>query len=165
MKKIIFTLTIATLLFACKKKDSAPEIVGPKNYDEIKFSDIKSKEGMMNFQEYEYLVNDQIAIGNVFVFKTEQNRFGKLQILNIGNATSTYKLTFKVLLYDLNGNEKSTNSDIQIFAGDSYDFDLMVFSFGIPITADFQWAFYSVLNPQKLSFKPWNGAKFTKYTF
>jgi hypothetical protein len=167
MKKIIFILTIATLLFACKKKDSTPEIIIPTNYDEIKMSDIVAMENTLtNFTSTVASSNDGIIWkrNDVYIFKTNEGRFGKFKVNDI--IASDYSMNIIATVYNADGSIKaSTNTSfvnirknylcdldklLEVTVGNGEDFWLKGFT-GNP-TVTIQFLFQS-------------SAKFVKYTF
>ena len=160
-KLSILLLAIAALTFTQCKKDDTSVAVPPKNYSEIKMSDIQGKETVMATANIAATNSTGVLWqpGDVYVFKTNENRYGKFQVVSIDGAAN-YKLTIKATVYNADGTEKLSNDAVAIDGTFSCDLDLLVETLGG--VGDFIWGRATTTDT---FFEPANGAKFIQYTF
>jgi hypothetical protein len=166
MKKKLLLFSITILLFACKKKDSTPEIIAPTNYEEIKMSNIQAKESTLTEINTTII---SISVGNVwkdndvFIFKTNENRFGKFQLLSM-SASATNSFSIKATVYNTDGTEKSSTNLLNIRKTYLCNLDNMQEVLA-NAGGDFSITGDGGTPAFNLFFKPQAPAKFAKYTF
>jgi hypothetical protein len=160
-KILLVITTLSIFIFSCKKnKETTPPL--PTNFNEINMSTIQAKETAMvttpivatNANGFVWQPND------VYIFKTEQNRFGKLQVVSI-DAANNNKLTLNAIVYNTDGTVKLTNNALVVRGTWLCDLDLLAETTTL-ILSDFHWI---RVNTTTTEFTPQNAAKFVKYTF
>ncbi len=166
LSKCLSLLMLLTI-FSCKKKEDTPitpPVTAPTNFAEIKMSDVQAKETNMITTQI-FAVSSGTAIwqpNEVFVFKTNEGRYGKFQIVAALNAAGAYKLTINATTYNTDGSVKITNAALVINDLKYCDLDLLVETNVLNTTSDFQWEIFPI-NSFYCTLK--NGAKIVKYTF
>lgn len=158
--KFLLPFVISLIFLNCSKDDSDP---APKNYDDLKRSDIVAIESDMVTGNIT-TTNDSGPVwqpGDVIVYKTNEGRYGKFEILDITQAEN-YKLTVKCTTYTDNGSVFISTNNLIIRGTYLCDLDVVTENGVETVLNDFHWnrqtATLTYLTPK-------NGAKFVKYTF
>ncbi|HLV70203.1 MAG TPA: hypothetical protein VKY34_05810, partial [Xanthomarina sp.] len=99
---------------------------GPTNYDDITRVHIADNESNMSTDSI--MATNQngslLNSGDVIIYKTNEGRFGKLEVLNI-DETNNYKLAIKAVTFKLDGTVYSQTSFLEIEGTYDCDLDLM----------------------------------------
>ena len=159
---LVFVL-IAFSLVSCKKESDKTEEHSPANYGELTKSDIANVAQSMSNSSIPATdaSGHLLDVGDVLVYKTNEGRYGKMEILAIDDATN-YQLTVKAVTYDLNDDNSFSASPSLIIRGTWLcDLDTMVETSDGNI-ADFFW---ERINATDTKLKPENSAIFTLYHF
>ena len=159
---LVFVL-IAISLVSCKKESDKTEEHSPANYGELTKSDITKVSQSMSDSSIPATdaSGHLLDVGDVIVYKTNEGRYGKMEILAIDDATN-YQLTIKAVTYNLNDdNTYSASPNLVIRGTWICDLDTMVETSDGSI-ADFQW---ERVNPTDSNLNPENTAIFALYHF
>ncbi|HFS67030.1 MAG TPA: hypothetical protein ENK67_02340 [Flavobacteriia bacterium] len=149
-------------LFSCNSNDESGKS-NPTNYDEITKSDIEVIADSMSSNDIEATNSNGhvLDVGDVIVYKTRNNHFGKMEILAIDDATN-YKLTIKAVTYNLNDSGIfSQSSSLEIRGTWLGDLELMSET-SVSSDADFQWSRETATDT---SLSSYNGSAFSVYNF
>lgn len=159
MKKTLFLAVVFLALLSCKKEE--PE-VAPANFAEIQLKHIQALEAKMSIDRI--VISDATGVvwkaGNVYVYKTNDGRFGKFEVVSI-DPTQNYQLTIKAVNYAPDGTIYNQSDALSIKGTWHCDLDLVKETIGNN-TVDFQNERDTKTNT---FFRPENKAKFVKYTF
>ncbi len=160
--QLIVSLFFVSALFSCKKESKNPVNPAPTNYTEIDIDDIKQVETSMSNESINATNAEGIewSEGDVFVFKTNENRYGKLQVINIIEAEN-YKFQFRATVYNLDGSVRDSTNLLEIRGTYLCDLDTLVES-GTSIDTDFHWN--RTFNADTY-LNPLHNAKFRGYSF
>ncbi|MFM9908347.1 MAG: hypothetical protein ACKVOW_03305 [Chitinophagaceae bacterium] len=158
---ILLSLLISTNQSCKKDKNTALPMDPPAtNFSEIKMSHIQTKEPAMASNEI--VASDKNGVlwqvKDVYVFRTNEKRYGKFQVLNI-NMADNYALTIKAIVYNTDGSEKLSINTLKIRGTWLCDLDLLIES---DINSDFFWERNTKTDT---NLEPRNEAKFAKYIF
>ncbi len=151
-------------LFSIEIPENYPySLCQPKDFDAITCEDINSNTD--NLSEDQIIGTNAnghvLQVGDVIIYKTNQNRCGKLEILNINDANNK-KLAIKAVTYNQNGTVYSQTNFLEVRGTWQCDLDAMIEEGYIAGQQDFWW---QRLNPTDSSITPRNGAKFYKFQF
>lgn len=105
-------ILLLLLITACKKEKN----VIPENYDEIKIEHIAGLESSMSDQLIEAINATGTLLlkpSDVFVYKTNIGRFGKMKIVSI-NSGDEYKITINTETYKDVGSIYQGKSNVKI---------------------------------------------------
>lgn len=155
---IIILALVSIMLSACEEDNPKPDDT-PDNFAEIMRDHIVAKEATFS----NTTINGTIAsghllnVGDIFLYKTNNNLYGKLQILAIDDANN-YKLTIKAVTYNSDGIVFSESPSLNIRGTWMCDLDAMIEA--TSTNCDFQWDRATSTNT---NFNPLNGALFVKY--
>ena len=158
--KTISLLLVFSLIFTSCKNDETEENMNPTNYAEITKDDIAAKEATMssNMIEATNANGHVLDVGDVLVYKTNNDHFGKLEILAIDDADN-YKLTIKAVTYDASGSVFSQTASLDIRGTWLCDLDAMEEDGTSP---DFKWR---RLTETDTNLEPRGSALFAVYNF
>lgn len=157
-RKILTIVAILLLSISCKKGKNSK----PSNFDGLSREQIAAVEASMASQAIAAVSSTGELIlqpGDVIVYRTNKNRFGKMQITSI-NSADNYKLTIKAVTFNDAGSIYKNTTTLIIDVNDFADLDEMIES-STQGVIDFFWKQINV----KIEIAPMVGAKFTKYTF
>lgn len=172
MKKSLAILFISIVtISSCTKGKDDDKPAQPASYEEIKYTHIAAREAELTetIIPISGLNGLKLQAGTVLIFKTVNNRFGKIRVNSIDPAQN-YLMNISARVY--------TNSlENQLFEGDKTikaeinslnirgtfgcDLDSLLEVNGI-VTQDF-WI--QRVNATDTDFRPVHGAKFAKYNF
>jgi hypothetical protein len=160
--QLILSLFFVTALFSCKKETKTPVNTAPTNYAEIDIEDIKLVESSMSIASIQATSAEGLEwnIDDVFVYKTNENRFGKLQVIDIFEAEDN-KFQFRATVFNADGSVFDTTDSLQIRLSYFCDLDSLIET-GNKTTKDFLW---SGATEDDTYFNPQNNAKFRGYYF
>ncbi len=153
-----------TLFNSCRSEnDETPTSHTPKNYTEITLEHIKAKESTMVSTEITASNSSGLVLktDDVLVFKTSENRYGKLQIISI-DPIDNYKLTIRIYLFANDGSNYLSTNSLEIHGTYLCDLDIIAEMSDEMPSVDFHWNRLTV-SDTKLT--PKNNAKFMKYPF
>jgi len=159
---LVFVL-IAFSLVSCKKESDKTEEHSPANYGELTKADIAKVSQSMSDSSIPATdaSGHLLDVGDVLVYKTNEGRYGKMEILAIDDATN-YQLTVKAVTYDLNDDNTYSSSPNLVIRGTWIcDLDTMVETSDGNI-ADFHW---ERINATDTKLRPLNTAIFALYHF
>ncbi len=161
MKTIGYLLLLALAMTSCCKKEQpqkAPH--NPTNYSEITRDDIVARESTLLSEVIAatYAGGHILDVGDVLIYKTNGNHYGKMEILAIDDADN-YKLTIKAVSYKDDGSVFAETSSLDIRGTWSGDLDAMA-EHGP--SEDFQW---NRLTNTDTNLKPKGSAVFAIYHF
>ena len=160
--KILNVLLILTLVLAsCKKEKSEEEEKNaPANYQEITRDDIVAKASTLSGNSIEATNSNGnvLNVGDVIIYKTNNDRYGKMEILAIDDANNK-KLTIKAITYKNDGSVFYETSSLNVRGTYLCDLDAMVET---QTDADFQW---QRVNSTDTNLKPIAPALFAVYDF
>jgi hypothetical protein len=107
------------------------------NYEELTSDKIVAKNGLLSKAVIEgtNANGHALSTSNVIIYKTNNNRYGKLQILGIDDA-SNFKLTIKAVTYNDDGTIYSQTENLAIRGTWQCDLDAMAES---EVDIDFKW--------------------------
>lgn len=148
---------LSTFLFNCEKEDPIKQ---PPGFDEISFSYIKESEQMLSGDPIAatdasgHLIDDS----NVFIYKTTDDRFGKMVIMDIDDDNNK-AATIKAITYNNDGTVYSQTESLLIRGTFSCDLDEMVEPTSNAEVKDFWWR---KDNATDTFLEPRNNALFTK---
>lgn len=130
MKTIqLITLLLVTLfMLSCSKDDDAAveaAVPGPANFSEITPADIMAKESLMGTTPIMAVNASGVLFtpGTVLVYKTNENRYGKLEIMSVDTSTSSHKVTFRAINYRADGTVFGSASAFAVQGTYSADLD------------------------------------------
>lgn len=160
--QLMFCFLFVSVLFSCKKETKAPVNTAPTNYAEIDIEDIKLVETSMHIDLIQATSAEGLEwnIDDVFVFKTNENRYGKLQVIDIFEAEDN-KLQFRATVFNADGSVFDTTDSLQIRLSYSCDLDSLIET-GNKTTRDFKW---EGATEDDTYLTPKNNAKFRGYYF
>ncbi len=157
----LFLAAITLTLTSCKKENT--DDTSPANYNEITKADI---EAVANTMSSTLIIATNgsghvLDVGDVLVYKTNDDRYGKMEILAIDDATN-YKLTLKAVTYNVadSGTFNETNS-LDIRGTWLCDLDALTET-DVSGDSDFQWERVTATDT---NLRPWNSAIFALYDF
>jgi hypothetical protein len=99
-------------------------------------------------------------IDDVFVYKTNENRYGKLQVIDIFEAENN-KFQFRATVFNADGSVFNITDSLQIRLSYFCDLDSLIET-GNKTTRDFWW---SGANEDDTYLAPQNNAKYIGYFF
>lgn len=158
--KLIFILFMGLTISNCSKDDSDPS---PQNYDDLTRQDILDKESQMITGNITTTNDSGLVwqVGDVIVYKTSADRYGKFEILSIDQADN-YKLTIKLTTFDSSGSVFISTNSLAIRGTYLCDLDTAIEMSNYGSDDDFHWNRQS----NTLTYLTTrNYAKFLKYTF
>jgi hypothetical protein len=160
----LIVLIVLSLLFSsCKKEDEPAVEQSPKSYSEIQIKHIAALESSMKTTEI--VVSNETGLvfnpGDVIVFKTNEGRFGKLEIISI-EQNLNYRLTAKITVFESNGSIFLSTNSVTVRGTYPCDLDIVAELSVENTSMDFHW---NRLTNTNTVITPKNGAKFVKYTF
>jgi hypothetical protein len=160
--QLILSLFFVTALFSCKKETKTPVNTAPTNYAEIDIEDIKLVEASMNTDLIQATSGEGLEwnIDDVFVYKTNENRYGKLQVINI-IEDENHKFQFRATVFNADGSVFNSINLLEIRASYTCDLDALV-EIGLSQLRDFQWV---KANSVDVYLNPIDNAKFRGYYF
>ena len=154
-------LVVGLLLTSCCKKEQPKEEPHtPSNYSEITKDDIAARASQMSSDDIAatYAGGHILDVGDVLIYKTNGNHYGKMQILAIDDS-SNYKLTIKAVSYKDDGSVFSETTSLDIRGTWTCDLDAMQEA---GPDDDFQW---NRLTTTATKLSPINTAVFAVYHF
>jgi hypothetical protein len=161
-KVINLILVVLTLsLTACKKETT--EETGPANYNDMTKADIEAVANTMSNSTIEATnANGHVLkVGDVIVYKTKNNRYGKMEILAIDDA-SNYKLTIKAVTYNTSDDGIfSATASAEVRGTWLCDLDNITET-DLNADADFKW---DRLTATDTNLRPYNTAVFAIFNF
>jgi hypothetical protein len=167
MKKVkLFSMAIILLSIivmpSCKKSKVDEALVLPKNYSELTFAAIQSKDALMatSIIAASNATGVIMIAGETYCFKTNDGLYGKFEIVTI-DIPSNYKLTINAVVYNADGSIKIAINNLAIRGTFTCDLDLLIEG-GSVISSDFFWDRKTITDTYLV---PQNGAKFYKYIF
>ena len=143
--------------------DNYSSSCGPDDFNSITCEDINFNNSNLSEDNIEATdVNGHILqVGDVIIYKTNQDRCGKLEILNIDDAVNK-KLTIKAVTFNADGSVYNQTNALEIRGTWNCDLDAMIEEGYVAGQEDFWW---QRINVNDTEFSPKNGAKFHKYSF
>lgn len=137
----------------------------PVNFYSITLNDIKAKENKM-IKGHE-VKEDDLAAGKIFVYKTDKNRYGKMEMISVENTTDIFHkvILFRICTYNDDGSVYKSNENVKLETSYYLDLDeIKVFGFEDPFQGEdilmtmgmdyFAWGFGSNFNT-KMAFYGW----------
>ncbi len=107
----------------------------PVNFYSITLNNIKSKENKMI--EEHWVREDDLAAGKIFVYKTDKNRYGKMEMINANTTERPYGVIFKIYTYNDDGSVYKSNEYVKLEEGEYLDLDeIKVFSLADPFQGE-----------------------------
>lgn len=160
--QLMLSLFFVTALFSCKKETEAPVNTAPTNYAEIDIEDIKLVEASMSTESSNAINAEGMEwnIDDVFVFKTNENRYGKLQVIDILEAENN-KFQFRATVFNANGSIYKSSNFLEIRGTYNCDLDELTESTTL-LQRDFNW---EIEINSDVNLVPTNSAKFIGYYF
>jgi hypothetical protein len=160
--QLMFCFLFVSVLFSCKKETKAPVNTAPTNYAEIDIEDIKLVEASMSTESINAINAEGMEwnIDDVFVFKTSENRYGKLQAIDIPEEENN-KFQFRATVFNANGSIYKSSNFLEIRGTYSCDLDELTESTTL-LQRDFNWEID--LNSD-VNLVPTNNAKYIGYYF
>lgn len=127
---LVFSLTLIT---SCEKPEDDPSLFDLVAPEDIAMLEEDMEAGPMTISNANGV---QWEPGDVFIYKTNQGRFGKFEVISV-NQAENYKLTIKAVTYDTGGVIHSQTSSLSIRGTWLCDLDTMT-EVGIDGTEDFK---------------------------
>jgi hypothetical protein len=157
--QLYITLLLIPILFCCFQNKLNTE---PTKFDKINNLDIKAKYRLMTTNVITAKDSTGILVkaGEIMVFKTNNDSFGKLEVVSINALNNT--LTLNVVLYNGDGSIKSTENNVTIHSSLGCDLDIPSEG-NVGLKSDIKWNIYGT-NNVNASIDPINGTLFFKYT-
>lgn len=152
MKKSIFWVVVVTIFFLCTHISA--NIANA--FDEITLKDLEKLELSPDVINGSDSADNQIPVGTVLVYKTNESRFGKMVILEYG-----YNLAAKWVTYNSDGSIFSQGQKLLIKGTWDYDMDYGTESTNSESSPDFWW---EQVDEVTRYIVPQNGSLFTLYT-
>lgn len=166
--------TSSDITIAKNKRWKVMEVSSNTEYNGLSFSDITL--AMIEREEATFTTNSipisdeagiKCKVGDIFLYKTNKGKFGKMEILSI-NKAENYKLTFRVKTFH-NGNEIEVLTSNGLIVRGTYpcNLDSPLHEFG-EITDLDNFGLSDFKNERQTTtntiISPENGAKFIKYS-
>ena len=109
----------------------------PVNFYSITLNDIKAKESKM-IKEHQ-VEEDDLAAGKIFVYKTDKNRYGKMEMISVKNTTDIFHkvILFRICTYNDDGSVYKSNENVKLETSYYLDLDeIKVFGFEDPFQGE-----------------------------
>ncbi len=156
-------LAIFNLLFNSCKKEDEPVVENPATFADIQRKHIVALES--NMQVTEIIISNESGLvynaGDVIAFKTNEGRYGKLEIISI-DKNANYLLTAKITVFENDGSAFLATNSTTVRGTYLCDLDIVSEITVENTSMDFHW---NRLTNTNTVITPKNGAKFAKYTF
>lgn len=162
MKNNITLLSILAMMHlafgSCNKDEEVR-----KSYSAVGFDDIKAEEALFTDGKIDATDASGILLGSgtIFIFKTNEGRYGKMEIVNF-DESSNYDLRINAVVYKDDKSILGSADNLLIRGTWLADLDVpreALFN-DFKAKGDFQLV---RLNDTDSNILPWNGAKFYKY--
>jgi hypothetical protein len=170
-KQFLLSLITCILFISCTKNEDDIKDEPPKSYEEIKWKHINARE--LELTETIIPVSGlnglKLQPGTVIIFKTFDNRLGKIKVNSIDPAQNylmnisarVYTNTYDYLPPDVDKPVKAETNSLNIRGNFGCNLDTLLEVNGNS-TQDF-WI--QRVNSTDTEFRPVNGAKYAKYIF
>jgi hypothetical protein len=162
MKANIFLITLILIGFiGCNKtKEITPAATLITSFEQIKMANIQALDSKLSGNTIQ-ITNNMGSIwkpGDVFIFKTNENKYGKFKVITIVSDVD-YRLIIDAVLFNDDGKEKLSKEKIVIRGTWLCDLDLLSET-DLETKSDFHWKRATLTDTE---FKLKNGAKIARF--